>query len=70
MLAVSASGNHWWLDGIVAIALLGIALAIDTFVRRAVTRRRAMTDLDADFPTGPPSWRRLAPTPTRGQRTP
>jgi PAP2 superfamily protein len=53
MLAVSASGNHWWLDGIVAIALLGIALAIDTFVRRAVTRRRAMTDLDA-FPDGAP----------------
>ena len=23
MLAVSATGNHWWLDGIVAIALLG-----------------------------------------------
>jgi hypothetical protein len=41
MVAVSASGNHWWLDGIVAIALLGIALAIDTAVRRFVERRRA-----------------------------
>ena len=41
MLAVSASGNHWWLDGIVAIALLGVALVIDTTVRRFVERRRA-----------------------------
>ena len=54
MLAVSASGNHWWLDGVVAIGLLGIALAIDTFVRRTVTRRRAMTDLAAAFPEGAP----------------
>jgi len=45
MLAVSATGNHWWLDGIVALALLGIALVIDTTVRRVVTRRRAMADL-------------------------
>jgi hypothetical protein len=40
MLAVSASGNHWWLDGIVAIALLAVALAIDTAVRRWSANRR------------------------------
>jgi hypothetical protein len=34
MLAVSATGNHWWLDGIVAIALLVLSLWIDTAVRR------------------------------------
>ena len=34
MLVVSASGNHWWLDGIVAIGLLMAGLAIDTAVRR------------------------------------
>lgn len=39
MLVVSATGNHWWLDGIVAIALLGIGLAIDTAVRRRLARR-------------------------------
>ena len=33
MLAVSATGNHWWLDGIAAIAIVGIALRIDTWVR-------------------------------------
>ena len=41
MLAVSASGNHWWLDGIVAIALLAVALAIDTAVRRWSAARRS-----------------------------
>ncbi len=38
MIAVSATGNHWWLDGIVAIALLGVALMIDTAVRRRTAR--------------------------------
>lgn len=40
MLAVSATGNHWWMDGIVAIALLGIAIAIDVGVRRLARSRR------------------------------
>jgi len=34
MLAVAATGNHWWLDGIVAIILLGAALLIDSLGRR------------------------------------
>ena len=34
MLAVSATGNHWWLDGIAAIALLGVAVLIDQGARR------------------------------------
>ena len=34
IFVVSATGNHWWLDGVVAIALLGIALFIDErFIR-------------------------------------
>ena len=41
MIVVSATGNHWWLDGIVAIALLGVALLIDSTVRRAVASRQA-----------------------------
>ena len=32
MLVVSASGNHWWLDGVVAMALLAVALLIDRLV--------------------------------------
>jgi hypothetical protein len=39
MLAVSATGNHWWLDGIAAIALLGVAVLIDRSVRRQLGSR-------------------------------
>jgi hypothetical protein len=51
MLAVSATGNHWWLDGIVAIALLGIALLIDNGARRVlrVSRVTRMGDADGDY---------------------
>lgn len=34
LIVVSATGNHWWLDGLVAIALLLVGLRIDTVVRR------------------------------------
>ena len=39
-LVVSATGNHWWLDGIVAVLLLWGGLALDTAVRRARAARR------------------------------
>ncbi len=48
MLAVSATGNHWWLDGIVAIALLGLALLIDNGARRVLRVSRATRSGDAD----------------------
>jgi hypothetical protein len=41
MIVVSATGNHWWLDGIVAIVLLMIGLGMDETVRRLVTSRRS-----------------------------
>ncbi len=41
MLAVSATGHHWWLDGLVAIGLLAIALWIDT---RVFARRRGAVE--------------------------
>jgi hypothetical protein len=54
ILVVSATGNHWWLDGIVAIALLWGGLALDSAVRRrwrgADRRRRppkSSNDVDA-----------------------
>lgn len=34
LLVVAATGHHWWLDGIVAIGLLGVALVLDTLARR------------------------------------
>jgi hypothetical protein len=42
-VVVSATGNHWWLDGIVAVILLGLALVIDTGVRQ-LTHRRTRDD--------------------------
>lgn len=39
-LVVSATGNHWWLDGIVAVALLCGGLAVDSAARRVSARRR------------------------------
>ncbi len=39
-LVVSATGNHWWLDGIVAVVLLVVGLWLDTAVRRIRARRR------------------------------
>jgi PAP2 superfamily protein len=40
-LVVSATGNHWWLDGIVAVGLLAGSLAADTAVRAYAVRRSA-----------------------------
>ena len=40
IFAVSATSNHWWLDGIVAMMLLGLAVAIERSVHRVVGRLR------------------------------
>jgi hypothetical protein len=40
ILVVSATGHHWWLDGIVALALLGLGLSVDSLVRRSLIDRR------------------------------
>ena len=50
-LVVSATGNHWWLDGIVAVLLLAGGLALDTAVRSYAARRRtAHSASDAPAP--------------------
>ena len=41
MFVVAATGHHWWLDGIVALALLWVGLKLDTFVRRRRAVARA-----------------------------
>ena len=53
MIVVSATGNHWWLDGIVAIVLLGIALLADGAVRRVVMSRLARRGSDDDDDSQP-----------------
>ena len=47
LLVVAATGHHWWLDGIVAIALVGLALVIDEAVRRGWRAWKA-SELGAD----------------------
>lgn len=47
-LAVSATGNHWWLDGIVAILFLAAGLTVDTQVRAYAARRRARRSDEVD----------------------
>ena len=44
IFVVSATGHHWWLDGVVAIALLGLATVIDDRVRRVLQTRSAVGD--------------------------
>jgi hypothetical protein len=48
---IAATGHHWWLDGVVALALLWVALQLDTLGRRAVTAVRvALTPGRGDVP--------------------
>jgi hypothetical protein len=42
MFAVSATGNHWWLDGVAAVALLGIALSLDTHIFQRYRRHESI----------------------------
>jgi hypothetical protein len=57
VLVVSATGNHWWADGIVALVLLAGALAVDTALltrfrhRAAVSRPRG--PLSSTAPAAP-----------------
>jgi hypothetical protein len=47
IFVVAATGHHWWLDGIVAIALLWVSLAADTYVRRRLARRKSLVAVSA-----------------------
>jgi hypothetical protein len=43
LYVVVVTANHYWLDGVVAVGLLGISLAIQVVSRRIVLRRRQLT---------------------------
>ena len=47
---VSATGHHWWLDGIVALGLLWIALALDSLGRWSTRVWRNARGDGADLP--------------------
>jgi len=70
MIVVSDTGNHWWLDGIVAVALLGVAMAIDTTARHLAANWRAARaaqtvddEFDGSIDEGGDGNRRPAPVP-------
>ncbi len=44
VLVVVVTANHWWLDGIVAVMLLGLAWALDHSVRRVTRSWRSRKD--------------------------
>ncbi|MEN0014605.1 MAG: phosphatase PAP2 family protein [Solirubrobacteraceae bacterium] len=54
VFVVVATGNHWWLDGIVAVLLLWGGLSLDTTVRRRWRERRAEQAGAARRTAGPP----------------
>ena len=45
MVAVTATGYHWWLDGVVAVGLFAIGIRLHDLVadRRARRARRSVT---------------------------
>ena len=45
ILIVTVTANHWWLDGIVAVMLLVIAIYVERWSRAVITRLRARTNL-------------------------
>jgi hypothetical protein len=53
-LAVVATGNHWWLDGFVAIGLLGVGLLADSAARRLLARRAQPEDEPSRDPAPEP----------------
>jgi hypothetical protein len=45
MLVVAITGNHFWLDGIVAVMVLGLAVVFEAWARGSLTRYRAARSL-------------------------
>jgi len=43
ILAVVATGNHWWFDGIIAVQLIGVAIVVERSLHAAVARLRGST---------------------------
>lgn len=64
MWAVMATANHWWLDGLVAIALVVLSLGIDEGCRRlAATRRAARQPSEQSWDEASPPTPELASAP-------
>lgn len=60
LVVVAATANHWWLDGVVAVAILGLAAAADDRVRTRLAARRP-TSPDRRVPSPAPPAEPTAP---------
>lgn len=58
-LVITATANHWWLDGLVAIAVVLVVLAVQRLVDRSVARQHPGRDVDG-VRVVPPEERRPA----------
>ena len=71
MLVVSATGNHWWLDGIVAIVLLLVAFAMDDGARpchgESNARSRFVATLHLSVPTRRFRFPSMLPAPSQSK---
>lgn len=45
ILIITVTANHWWLDGVVAVMLLGLSMVVERWSRVFITRVRAKTEL-------------------------
>ena len=45
LVVVAATANHWWLDGVVAVVILGLAALLDRWVRGRLAARRPVIDV-------------------------
>jgi hypothetical protein len=54
LVVVAATANHWWLDGVVAVAILGLAAATDDRVRTRLAARRPTPSEELAPATEPP----------------
>jgi hypothetical protein len=65
-LVVVVTANHYWMDGIVAAALLGAVVAVQAVIRRSRSGERP--ELGADAADQPPLVRDTVPPSTRAAR--
>jgi hypothetical protein len=50
LIAVVATGNHWWFDGIVAVWLIGLAIVVERAVNAAYLMIRSRTNSASRVP--------------------
>jgi hypothetical protein len=69
ILAVVATANHWWLDGIVAAQLIGLAIVVERLLHAGSRSLRSRAGLGFPIALEPASYRQWEP-PGDGGREP